>query len=370
MMLWLWTVLLVGLLSLGLSGCDGEKTVMWNDYPIHIKEVKLHEPGRIHGNSTLLDDGRILISGGYHEQRPYGPHKGFELLDPATGKSEFLPLQLNTYDYFPVMKLDDSRVLITQAGDTHLVFDPETKTLKETGPMLTGGRMYFQLLLEPEGSVLFLGGWPSATTVERYNPKTDRFSKVGELLYPVRHHTAFWVSEREALLIGGDFGAGSGDLESGAQLFNTETGETKYLPLNWPAKGSQNQSIKLKEGLFFISDGLRSAWLTWPEQKLTPIWSASRVRFYGFAINTICNGYVITSGKDVYDKKSDVFDLTLSNSERFQPFIPFETLMSPIFVAYQPGKFFIQSGYAGKAFLIDVSSIMEGSPVCTQGFIP
>jgi hypothetical protein len=358
MMTWLSSILLVGLLLLGLTGCDSEKTVMWNDYPIHIKEVKLHEPKRIDGNALLLDDGRIYIGGG--AVGLFKEAQGVELLDPKTGEIEFIPQFIDSELYRPSIKLQDGRIFISQRLDRHLIFDPATKQFTPTGLALAKSHPHPNVVLEPEGTVLIFPG-NRETLVERYDPGSNSFSKAGELAYPVFNNAAFMVNDHEVLLTGGFLSKGEFATGFGAQVFNTQTGKKEYLPLDWPGVGLSNSVLKLDSSLHLLSNGERFAWVNWPELK--PIENSSELRTtsngQGFTLNNLCDRYVVVAGKQVYRGKKDQWDIVGIKSSHFSPFIKMPSLMSPSGAVYAPGKFFIQSGHAGKAFLVDASSLCK-----------
>ncbi len=112
--------------------------------------------------STLLADGRVLITGGINEEE--GFTTSAELYDPKNGVfREISPMRLPRSRHAAVL-LADGRVLITGGSsdfDTWRsaeIFDPALENFLETEPMGTARRSPSATLLKT-GEVLIVGGW-------------------------------------------------------------------------------------------------------------------------------------------------------------------------------------------------------------------
>ncbi len=184
--------------------------------------------------ATLLDDGRVLATGGRASQG--GPALATaELYDPKSGT--WSPTGSLSVDRFAhtATRLPDGRVLIAggfSAGlttndqpnlDTAEIYDPATGRFTPTAPMATRRALHLAILL-PSGKVLVAGGRTctgpppvacnstfTTTTSELFDPATGTWTPTGSLSVP--HHTAGITLLRDgrALLPGG-FPTGTGDL--------------------------------------------------------------------------------------------------------------------------------------------------------------
>ena len=209
-------------------------------------------------STTLLNDGRVLLSGTVGTFPPYVP--GAELYDPTAGTSTpvanwpgydvWSPLALNDgtvfllsndsdpeiYDaaagtfrplsspysgiagsishYYPARSailLLNGTVLFT--GDNFFFgndsraefYDPATGTFTATGSLSTG-RNYHSAALLPDGTVLVAGGVNSnrpLANAEIYDPATSRFSATGNLTSVRYAQTATLLNSGQLLLTGG-----------------------------------------------------------------------------------------------------------------------------------------------------------------------
>jgi WD40 repeat protein len=125
--------------------------------------------------ATLLNDGRVLITGGAADASA-------ELYDPSTGA--FTPTGSTTTPRggHTATLLRDGRVLLAAGWNaTAEIYDPTSGTFTPTGSLLEdqGGQT---ATLLPDGKVLVAGGervappWPTAARAELYDPATGTFS--------------------------------------------------------------------------------------------------------------------------------------------------------------------------------------------------
>jgi len=123
-------------------------------------------PQYINGRTaTLLDDGKVLLTGGHHED--FGRFKTAELYDPSTGR-------------------------FAATGEMDVVRDGHTATLLAGGTVLiTGGES------ESGCAILSLG------SAEIYNPSTGRFAPAGTMAVRREWHTATRLMDGRVLVTGG-----------------------------------------------------------------------------------------------------------------------------------------------------------------------
>ena len=175
---------------------------------------------RVHHTQTLLKDGRVLITGG----NMFDPDGSMvflanaEIYDPATGL--FIPTgSMGTgRRQHRAALLPDGRVLITGGyhdNDVTLgsaeIYDPATGLFTPTGS-LTQARAAHSMAVLKNGQVLVTGGEfldginPIATrptVIEVYNQSTGRFKTVGNLLHPRSLHNSVTLDSGDVLIAGG-----------------------------------------------------------------------------------------------------------------------------------------------------------------------
>ncbi len=183
--------------------------------------------------ATLLDNGQVLIAGGFANGYALG---SAELYIPSTETFAYTnagpAAGLNTPRYaHTATMLPNGLVLIAGGIDstgyptaTAELYDRTTQTFTPTGSM-TLPRFWHTATLLPNGLVLIAGGSDELndpiSTAEIYNPNTGVFTPAGALNTARFLHTATLLNNGLVLLAGG-FGA-PGFLNS-AEVYNFATG--------------------------------------------------------------------------------------------------------------------------------------------------
>jgi len=167
--------------------------------------------------ATLLSDGRVLIVGGGKEAN-YLKAKGvskLEVYDSKKGKFEIageleIPRQFHT-----ATLLNDGRVLVTGGSQEGLkatlssteVYDPKTNKIYSISPM-NNKRIGHAAVLLNDGTVLIIGGSdyvsiPRIKTAEVFDPKSNKFTPTDSLNIPRVDMEAILLDDGNVLIAGG-----------------------------------------------------------------------------------------------------------------------------------------------------------------------
>jgi N-acetylneuraminic acid mutarotase len=175
--------------------------------------------------ATLLDDGRLLVAGGWKAG-------GAALIyDPGANRWSPTGPMLQPAVQAAAVKLPDGRVLVAggyPASDSPQItahseiYDPAADTWTAAAS-LSQPRYAHLLALLPDGQVLAVGGareydypgsrpWTEASfirSLERYDPRSDRWSAAGELSQPLAYPAAAWLPDGSLWLTGGNDAGGA-----------------------------------------------------------------------------------------------------------------------------------------------------------------
>jgi N-acetylneuraminic acid mutarotase len=174
---------------------------------------------RFYHAAVLLNDGRVLVAGGFGSES-YGPAlSSAELYDPATGTWSATGSLAQARGFHTMTLLPDGKVLVTGGseqpeddveGDALLssaeLYDPATGTWTSVGSLSTG-RAWHSATLLPNGRVLVVGGAgidiALSASAELYDPATRAWLPTGSMKSPRRWHTATLLDNGEVLVAGG-----------------------------------------------------------------------------------------------------------------------------------------------------------------------
>lgn len=189
--------------------------------------------GRNGHGAILLEDGNVLVSGGYDVNE--NALATSELYDPRTGV--FAPTgSLNVArKNFAMVLLGDGTVLITGGYDNNFrplssaeLYDPKTKTFTFVGSLATARANHMATLLN-NGTVLIAGGFDQAgnalSSAELYIPSKKVFVPTGTMSTPRAMATATALDNDLVLIAGGS--NGQAQLAS-AEVYDLRTG--KFYP--------------------------------------------------------------------------------------------------------------------------------------------
>jgi hypothetical protein len=229
----------------------------------------LAEP-RADGEALLLNDGRVLVSGG----RSSGDLSTIEIYDPAQRTSVVVkpPADMKELPAEPsVVQLTDGRVLIAggsydyvRTSTTTLIFDPASGGFSN-GPLMAEPRQGATAALLGDGRVLIVGGEYSeggyiyhnknAELIDPSHPLSKSTSSVSQY-YPA---TSTLLSDGRVLVTEwGPYDSGASCITPGvSEVFDPRTERfTPLGPMSTPRTGST--AIKIQDGRVLFFGGVDS----------------------------------------------------------------------------------------------------------------
>jgi N-acetylneuraminic acid mutarotase len=164
--------------------------------------------------ATLLQDGRVLVAGGFDNLTN---HTSIEIYDPkADAWSSPLAVLSTPRNKATATTLKNGKVLIAggtdgiKVLDTIDLFDPATGTMKTLSAKLSQPRWLHTATRLADGRVLFVGGacdlqLPACdvANADLYDPATDKVVPAGSPGTGVRYHTTTLLLDGRALVTGG-----------------------------------------------------------------------------------------------------------------------------------------------------------------------
>jgi Kelch motif/Galactose oxidase, central domain len=268
--------------AIALAGCAGadiaEMPVTYtNRAGEQIVELAMTTPRENHA-AVALKDGRVLISGGSMTAVIGGTLASAELYDPAA--HTFLPTAAMPGPRMghTATLLNDGRVLIT-GGVSNVgfraelasaeIYDPSRATFTPTGAMSTPREGHTATLLS-DGRVLVAGGSDNGThaldSAEIYDPVTGRWTPTGTMTVPREAHVAVRLRSRKVLIAGG----GRGDMPGGyiayqsAEIYDPVSGTFSKVAAPMKRDRVGAAALLLHDGRPLIVSGKSGKMLTGP----------------------------------------------------------------------------------------------------------
>lgn len=225
--------------------------------------------GRTYGEAVKLQNGKVLFVGGLNYT------KSAEIYDPTTNLFTLANgLALRGRQRFTTTLLNNGQVLITGGYDgtsdnaTSELYDPISESFRSTGNMMSKRSDHTATKLN-DGTVLIVGGFGVggatgiSNTAEIYNPITGTFTRTTGNLNKVRQqHTATLLNNGKVLIVSGVTNSGSGNFAtSDAELYDPAT--KTFTLINMPSGNGRlfHQATLLANGKVLITGGTTSNYL-------------------------------------------------------------------------------------------------------------
>jgi len=190
---------------------------------------------RIAHTSTLLKNGKVLVVGGDASHNKSNYLDTAELYDEKTGAFTLTGKMLTYRGSHSAALLNDGKVLLTGGMskyansailDTAEVYDPATGKFTATGKMLVKRRWHQSITLT-NGKVLIVGGDLGTgyhKSAELYDPKTGKFTATGSIKYPRIWFSADLLPDGKVVIVGGNGHSSTGAAAGVAELYDPNTG--------------------------------------------------------------------------------------------------------------------------------------------------
>ncbi|WP_019585014.1 Kelch repeat-containing protein [Deinococcus apachensis] len=244
---------------------------------------------RVSHTATRLQDGRVLIAGGWTVGRVVD---SAEVYDPRTGRFEATGEMHERRSGHTATLLADGRVLLAggtvregTALNTAEVYDPARGTFRAVGTMTRPRAAHVAVLLR-DGRVLIAGGHADRSgahaSVEVFTPATGTFAVAGPMTTPRNKFAGVVLPSGRVLLLGGTAGYDRDEVLHSAEVYD-------------PAAGRSRASAPMGTGRYKFTDG----------------------------VTALADGRIFVAGggrAEIYDEQTDAFSpvsATLPGAEQF-----------------------------------------------------
>jgi hypothetical protein len=280
---------------------------------------------RARAKAIRLPSGRVLVVGGSSDRDGAVPTASAEIFDPETGNWYLTGSLAAARHSFTATLLQDGKVLVAGGyGATGILastelYDPAAGAWSPAGN-LGVKRMLSTASLLPDGSVLVAGGWSPSNlgSAELYHPGTGTWVQTGSLATGRREHAATLLSSGKVLVTGG-YGPDEG-LETRPEIYDPVTG-------TWEVTGPlyrercRHTATLLPQGEILVAGGEgQSGWpmalaeLFHPETGTWTLTASLGVARQSHTATLLPNGQVLVVGGT--DSKGAT---TLASAIRYEP---------------------------------------------------
>ncbi len=258
-------------------------------------------------SATRLRNGKVLIAGGFNGSYI----DGAELYDPATGRFSSAGKMTRPRSEHQAVRLADGRVLIAGGvgtGWTFLadaeIYDPVSNTFTATGSMTTPRESHTATLLK-DGRVLITGGHKDRrdaitiySSTEIYDPAKGTFTAAADLTVRRHKHDALLMDDGQVLIVGGSDERDSQGAYTTVEIYNPKANRNSRVgDMNASRYKLQGTTILLPDGRILIAGGSTRAEIFDPRADIFIVTRGGFESARHFATATLLqNGNVIITG--------------------------------------------------------------------------
>jgi deoxycytidylate deaminase len=296
--------------------------------------------GRQGHTATLLQNGMVLIVGGYN-----GTYLNTaELYNPATGVFTQLTSTLTTARAYHTATLQfDGQVLIAggfNGSDLNSLelFNPSLRTFTELTATLGTVRAYHSATLLADGKVLFAGGYDGTNYLDTalvYDPSEVSVQYTARTMITGRdNHTATLLPDGKVIIAGGF----NGSPLATAEIFDPASRSLTAVSSQMTTARQQHTATLLSNGKVMIAGGGNSSPLAVAElydpstQTFSAIKSPMIAARQNHTATLLADGRVLLEGGQ--NTNLLVFDVNSDNSDNVSPNIVFSSDSKRGFVSY------------------------------------
>ncbi len=219
--------------------------------------VKPMQTARALHAAALLNDGRVLVTGGVSNGNSETSLNSAELYDPTNDTwAQAAPLAY-ARSYHTETVLLDGRVLVVGGVNSRLgaalasveIYDPTNNTWS-SGPPLAQGRSLHTATILIDGRVLVAGGgdrYGNRPGAEIYDPAANKWASAGNLNTPRMMHTASILGNGGVLIAGGVRDGGISSAEIYTPASNNWTSVTPMAYVRYMHDGFSLQDGRVIE---------------------------------------------------------------------------------------------------------------------------
>lgn len=234
---------------------------------------------RVGHTATLLNNGKVLLAGGWEGGGSWtGTNASYtaEVFDPETQESTVVGSMHAPRAWHTATLLEDGRVLIVggyaPAGGlaTAEIFDPETMRFDQLKSAMSEGRGAHTATTLPSGKILIAGGFSisskAVSTAETFNPQNLTFTKVKEVMNNTRGmHSALLLNNGKVLIAGGAASAYAPDhpinfdpkdVVDRGELFDPVENSFVKVPTKMFLPRARHQLVEVKPGHVMVLGGM------------------------------------------------------------------------------------------------------------------
>ena len=217
--------------------------------------------GRAVHTAVLLQDGKVLVSGGFTDGQ--SSLSEAEIFDPATNKFTSAGKMSDRRASHSATVLRDGRVLFAGGFDgdyldTAEIYDPKTGKFSSAGKLTMPRSGHTAVLLE-NGKVLLAGGvgkgWTFLADAELYDPVRDTFERTGAMTAARESHIATLMNDGKVLITGGHRGRRSAiTIYSSAEVYDPSVGSFTYVG-DMTIRRHKHDAVLLQNGKVLVIGG-------------------------------------------------------------------------------------------------------------------